>query len=189
MVDDDGTAYLIHTSYFWQTAGNITIEKLSADYLSSTLQNSGILATGCEAPAMFKRNGIYYALFDTFCGFGPSGTGAQVWTAASPLGPYTYKGNVNRTNGNPIISTSKNPHIAQITTASGPAYLWTRSRKTRGRCGRGSARFRERSSSASPTRRRQQGPLRLVTCTRSRVHSRTARCMAGVGRGRAGYAS
>ncbi|MCO5934943.1 hypothetical protein NAF17_05290 [Mucilaginibacter sp. RB4R14] len=35
-IDDDGTAYLAFTD--WRTKGSITIEKLSADYLTGKLR-------------------------------------------------------------------------------------------------------------------------------------------------------
>jgi hypothetical protein len=47
-----------------------------------------------EAPAMFKRKGLYYALFGNCCCFCGHGSGIGVYTAAHPLGPYTYHDNV-----------------------------------------------------------------------------------------------
>ena len=43
-----------------------------------------------EAPAIFKREGIYYALFGKCCCFCGHGSGSGVYTAAHPLGPWTY---------------------------------------------------------------------------------------------------
>jgi hypothetical protein len=79
LVDDDGSAYLIYTSI--ADKHSISIEKPASDYLSSTLQNRGFLASGCEAPALFKRQKRYYALFDKCCCFCSEGSGAQVWVA------------------------------------------------------------------------------------------------------------
>lgn len=105
-VDTDGTAYLIYNTI---SGHDVSIERLSSDYLSSTQQSSGFLPpTFCEAPAMFKRNGIYYALFDTCCAFCTEGSGARVSTATSPLGPYTFQNNINRT------SSSSYPVAAAI---------------------------------------------------------------------------
>jgi hypothetical protein len=73
----------------------ISVEKLSDDYLSSTGENSGFVAGNCESPAMFKRNGTYYLLTDNTCAFGPQGSGTMVYTAPSPIGPFTYRGNNN----------------------------------------------------------------------------------------------
>jgi hypothetical protein len=47
---------------------------------------------GFEAPVLFKRNGVYYALFGPMCCFCYQGSGIRVYTAPHPLGPYTYQG-------------------------------------------------------------------------------------------------
>jgi hypothetical protein len=47
---------------------------------------------GYEAPTMFKRNGIYYAMFGYQCCFCEQGSGIRVYTATAPLGPYVYQG-------------------------------------------------------------------------------------------------
>jgi hypothetical protein len=121
-VDDDGTGYLIYTSI--QRQHGISIERLADDYLGSTQQTSGILAHGCEACAMFRRNDLYYAVFDNCCCFCREGTGARVYTARSPLGPYTLRGNINRDEkGKPIIAAQQT-HIARLPTARGTEYLW-----------------------------------------------------------------
>ena len=122
LVDDDGTAYLIYTSI--EKKHSISVEKLAADYLSSTLENSGFLGSGCEAPALFNRGKLYYALFDTTSCFGPAGTGAQVHVAEKPLGPYQPKGNINRdAAGKPIISAQQT-YVAQLPTSRGTVYIW-----------------------------------------------------------------
>ena len=74
-VDDDGTAYFIYTVIAQDHA--IRVEQLTADYLTSTGKTSGVLARGSEAPVMFRRNGIYYALFDKCCCFCPGGSGRE----------------------------------------------------------------------------------------------------------------
>lgn len=126
MVDDDGAGYLIYTSALTASTGDhaISIERLSDDYLSSTQQNSGVLATGCEAPSLFKRGDTYYALFDSCCCFGPAGTGARVYTASSPLGTYTYRNNINRDAGGTPIIAAQQTYVAQIPTENGTMYMW-----------------------------------------------------------------
>jgi hypothetical protein len=122
--DTDGAGYVIYTSIAKNHA--ISIEKLSEDYLASTQENSGVLGTNCEAPVLFKRQGIYYALFDNCCCFCPQGSGVRIYTASKPLGPYTGKEplNINRdAKGVPIIRAQQT-HVAQIPTASGMAYIW-----------------------------------------------------------------
>jgi len=122
MVDEDGTGYLIYTSI--ANNHSISIEKLTPDFLATTLENSGFLANGCEAPALFKRQKRYYALFDGCCCFGPEGSGAQVWIAEKPLGPYTQHGNINRDyTGNPIIPAQQT-FVAQLPISRGTAYIW-----------------------------------------------------------------
>ena len=93
-VDDDGTGYFIYTVIGEDHA--IRIERLTSDFLGSTGEVSDILARNCEAPVMFRRGSLYYALFDSCCCFCPEGSGAQVYTATAPLGPYTLRGNINR---------------------------------------------------------------------------------------------
>lgn len=149
-VDDDGTAYLAYTSGlsgdFSVTVEpiphhQICVEKLTPDYLGSTLQTSAFVAGNCEGPSMFKRGGVYYLLFDNTCAFCGGGSGARVYTAAAPLGPFTYRGNINiqaasavglpspwtspgtgRTN---CIIAAQQTHVATLPTpASGMVYLW-----------------------------------------------------------------
>ncbi len=121
-VDDDGSGYVIYTSIALNHG--ISIEKLSGDFLSSTQEGTGILAEGCEACAMFQRDGKYYAMFDDCCCFCPQGSGARVYSASSPLGPYTLCGNINRKeDGTPTIPAQQT-HVAQIPGANGMQYIW-----------------------------------------------------------------
>lgn len=101
-VDDDGKAYL---SYNTIKGHQVSVEALNDDYTASTLQGSDFLARDCEAGSMFKRNGLYYLLTDYTCCFCTQGSGAKVFTASSPLGPYTYKQNINRYPGaaSPVV--------------------------------------------------------------------------------------
>jgi hypothetical protein len=75
----------------------IIVERLADGLRHGTGDICGPLAWNCEAPAMFRRNGIYYALFDNTCCWCSAGTGCRVYTATDPLGPYTYRGDINRT--------------------------------------------------------------------------------------------
>ena len=72
-VDDDGTGYAIYSANHW-----MFVDKLSPDYLSGsgepgTVQLGGIYFV--EAPAIIKRQGLYYALFDHCCCFCYQGSG------------------------------------------------------------------------------------------------------------------
>jgi len=149
-VDDDGTAYITYTnggdgSTFGEKVEpidhhQICVEKLSPDYLSPTNETSGLIAGNCEAPAMFKRNGTYYLLFDNTCAFGIYGSGARVYTSTAPLGPYQYRGNINvkaadaRTvpiswtwpgTGRPdCIIRAQQTFVATLPTSHGAVYIW-----------------------------------------------------------------
>jgi hypothetical protein len=87
-VDDDGTAYLAFTD--WRTGGRIAIEKLDASYTSGTGAHVEAVTPGStEAPALFRRNGVYYLTYsDPNCGY-CGGTGTSYRTASSPLGPWS----------------------------------------------------------------------------------------------------
>lgn len=148
-VDDDGCGYLEYTvglggDFDVQTEPiphhQICVERLTPDYLATTRESSDFVAGNCESPAMFKRNGIYYLLFDNTCCFGVDGSGARVYTASSPLGPFSYRGNINIQadaardvaspwttpgTGRPnCIIKAQQTHVARLPAASGTVYLW-----------------------------------------------------------------
>lgn len=78
---------------------HMVIERLLPNALDSALD---ISPTGrfifpeyfIEAPALFERNGVYYALFGHCCCYCYQGSGAIVHTAPHPLGPWTSLGDV-----------------------------------------------------------------------------------------------
>ena len=148
-VDDDGTGYLTYTVGVGGNFGvkvepiphhQICVEKLTPDYLGSTREAGPFVAGNCESPAMFKRNNLYYLLFDNTCCFCTDGAGARVYTATVPMGPFTYRGNINIkaapacdlpspwTNpgsGRPdCIIKAQQTHVATLPTPSGLVYLW-----------------------------------------------------------------
>lgn len=100
-IDDDETAYLLYNTIDGHKA---SIEKLSKDYQKSTLENSGVIARGCEAGAIFKRGGKYYFLTDNTCCFCSEGTGARVYISEYPLTGYQLKNNINRYPGIPATA-------------------------------------------------------------------------------------
>jgi len=97
-VDDEGTGYYIYTSMGDDYA--VRVERLTPDYLGPSGKTSDILATGCEAPVLFRRNNLYYALCGPLCPDCPKGSEVMVFTSTSPLGPFTIKSNINRRSGN-----------------------------------------------------------------------------------------
>lgn len=121
-VDDDGTGYFIYTVI--GQGHSVRVERLTPDYLGSTGETSEVLATGCEAPAMFRRSGTYYALTDNACCFCARGTGARVFTATSPLGPYTYRRNINRDAVQKPIVAAQQTYVARLPGPDGDVYLW-----------------------------------------------------------------
>eukprot|EP00051_Salpingoeca_urceolata_P027193 m.480382 g.480382 ORF g.480382 m.480382 type:complete len:366 (+) comp21810_c0_seq1:160-1257(+) len=135
-VDDDNTAYLIYTVV---TEGHrMTIEKLAPDWLTSTHETSGFIgASFVESPALFKRKGIYYALFGHCCCFCQAGSGIGVYTSSSPLGPYSAGYNIgcdyNGTkgpfgcgvDGGFAITQAQQNCVFQVQTSGGAEWLWT----------------------------------------------------------------
>jgi hypothetical protein len=121
-VDSDGTGYFIYTAIGQNHS--IRIQRLTPDFLGVTNDTSGVLARGCEAPALFRNRDRYYALFDSTCCFCSSGSGVRVLVATNPLGPYTEKANINRkADGGPRVQ-GQQTFVAQVLTPAGPAFLW-----------------------------------------------------------------
>eukprot|EP00043_Microstomoeca_roanoka_P006211 m.61088 g.61088 ORF g.61088 m.61088 type:complete len:425 (-) comp13322_c0_seq2:21-1295(-) len=137
LVDDDGAGYLIYTSVVM--GHNISVERLNSDFLSSTLENSGFFGeTFVEAPNLFKRKGVYYALFGHCCCFCSEGSGIGVYTATSPLGPYMSRGNIGCSypgpkgpmgcgvdNGVSITQAQQNVVFTVTSSDNSKAYVWT----------------------------------------------------------------
>ena len=92
-VDNDETGYYIYTAL--NEGGAVRVERLAPDYLAATGETSGILAMNTEAPVLFRRNDVYYALCGPRCAFCPEGSEVQVLTSASPLGPFVSKARSN----------------------------------------------------------------------------------------------
>jgi hypothetical protein len=97
-IDDDAKAYL---SYNTINGHKVSVEALDENYTASTLQGSDFIAEHCEAGSMFKKGNLYYLLTDYTCCFCTQGSGARVFAASNPLGPYVFKQNINRYAGAP----------------------------------------------------------------------------------------
>ncbi|PST83634.1 hypothetical protein C7T94_13945 [Pedobacter yulinensis] len=117
-VDEDGTGYIAYTD--WRTKGTIVIEELTGDYLSGTGKHvKSVTAGKTEAPALFKRKGLYYVTYsDPNCGY-CSGTGTSYKTAKSPLGPWSEGIRIsnNSCGGQPSF-------VSPIELATGTIYLY-----------------------------------------------------------------
>lgn len=122
-VDNDGTGYFIYTVI--DQNHSIRVEKLAPDFLASTGESGDVLGQNCEAPAVFRREQTYYALFDNCCCFCQQGSGARVYTSSSPLGPFIKRDNINRVpaTGKPIVNAQQT-WVAQIPTETGTAFIW-----------------------------------------------------------------
>jgi hypothetical protein len=105
-VDDDEKAYL---SYNTIKGHKVSVELLDENYTASTQEGTPFIAEHCEAGSMFKRNGLYYLMTDYTCCFCTQGSGAKVFTSNSPLGPFTYRQNINRYAGvaSPLLQDGK----------------------------------------------------------------------------------
>lgn len=121
-VDNDGTGYFIY-SVIGQNH-SIWIDRLTPDFLSSTGQVSGVLGTGCEAPAMFRHGGRYYVLFGRTCCFCKAGSGVRVYVSSKPLGPYVRLRNINRRKNGERIIAAQQTFIAQIPGPKGTLFIW-----------------------------------------------------------------
>lgn len=115
--DDDGTGYIVYTD--WRSSGDLVVERLTASDLSGTGTYARLGQSSTEAPALFKRNGVYYLTYsDPNCGY-CSGTGTSYRTASSPLGPWSapIKLTTNSCGGQPSF-------VSAIPTTTGTAYLY-----------------------------------------------------------------
>ncbi|TSD66718.1 family 43 glycosylhydrolase [Inquilinus sp. KBS0705] len=94
-VDDDGKAYHIFSA---EENYTLDIAELNEDYTAHTGKFTRVYAGHqTEAPAIFKRNGVYYLIGSGTTGWDPNP--ARWFSAKSIWGPWTY-------NGNPCVGTN-----------------------------------------------------------------------------------
>jgi len=87
--DDNYTAYVI------VTATNFCINKLDNTYMNGTNETASITPpSSAEAPNLFKRNNLYYAMYGKGCCACTGGSNAWVSNSSKPLGPFTLKDDV-----------------------------------------------------------------------------------------------
>jgi hypothetical protein len=122
-VDEDGTGYFIYTVIGQSHA--VRVEQLARDYLASTGKFSQVLAINCEAPVLFRRSNRYYAITGRCCCYCSEGSGARVFTASSPLGPFQERGNINPSlvNAPPTIAAQQT-WVAQLPGEHSLMYIW-----------------------------------------------------------------
>jgi hypothetical protein len=114
--DGDGSAYLITSA-----AGNADLDifKLTDDYTGIASEVADPWpGTYREAPAVFKRNGVYFALTSANSGWSPNQQAyatatslAGPWTAMTPVGDHTAYG-------------SQTAYVQAIQGTSGTSYLY-----------------------------------------------------------------
>ncbi|HVW16362.1 MAG TPA: glycoside hydrolase family 43 protein [Mucilaginibacter sp.] len=87
--DEDGKAYIIYAS---ENNKTMHVCQLSKDYLSPTQKYSRVLVgRKREAPALFKKNGMYYLITSACTGWSPNA--AMYAVSDNIFGPYTEHGN------------------------------------------------------------------------------------------------
>ena len=82
---------------------------------------------------------MYYLLFDNTCAFCRAGSGARVYVSNGPLGPYTFRGNINmrsnsRTEGRSWTGPgtgrddaklpAQQADVVELPAAAGTLYMW-----------------------------------------------------------------
>jgi beta-xylosidase len=116
-VDDDLNAYIVYTD--WKRAGDLVIERLDASYTTGTGQYVRLGLQHVEAPALFKRQGIYYLTYsDPNCGL-CGGTGTSYMKSDFPLGPWTAGAKISDDScgGQPS-------HVTRIPSGDSALYLY-----------------------------------------------------------------
>ncbi|MCX4814738.1 RICIN domain-containing protein [Streptomyces sp. NBC_01239] len=115
-VDTDGTAYMVSAA---NENYDLHIYRLTADYTAI----AGLVANPWvgghrEAPALFKRNGVYFMLTSAATGW--SANQQQYATATSIGGPWTAFTNV----GDSTAYNSQTAHVLPVQGTSGTSYLY-----------------------------------------------------------------
>ena len=96
----DGAAYIIYGSQFYMSIEKLTPDFLDVDGAAGNASIAGGQFGGSvfpeyfvEAPVLFERQGTYYAMYGHCCCFCHQGSGAVVYTAKHPMGPWAPQGN------------------------------------------------------------------------------------------------
>jgi hypothetical protein len=91
--EPSGDGYLLYTARDPKAGRHLRIEALRSDFLSSAWEIGGATSPFFgdvgEAPAMFQRRGVYYAVWGGFCCFcmsGEHGHLCQQWESFGPNG-------------------------------------------------------------------------------------------------------
>ncbi|MFD9325851.1 RICIN domain-containing protein [Streptomyces sp. NPDC060065] len=115
-VDTDGTGYMISAA---RENYDLQIYRLTADYTGIAALAADPWHNGHrEAPALFKRNGVYFMLTSGATGWSPNQQ--QYATATSITGPWTAMTNV----GDSTTFGSQTAYVLPVQGTSGTSYLY-----------------------------------------------------------------
>ncbi|MER5791631.1 RICIN domain-containing protein [Streptomyces sp. NPDC001980] len=115
-VDTDGTAYMVSAA---NENADLHIYKLTADYTGiDNLVANPWAGASREAPALFKRNGVYFMLTSAATGWSPNQQ--KYATATSLAGPWTSWTNV----GDSTAYGSQTAYVLTVSGTSGTSYLY-----------------------------------------------------------------
>lgn len=122
-----GPAYVVYTSLISAPAPNhrMSVELLAPDYTDSARTgSSGFFGdAGVEAPALFRRGPVYYALFGACCCYCQPGSAIAVHTAPSPLGPWATRGTIDVRAPSACGAIGRQAAAAMLVAAAGGAPL------------------------------------------------------------------
>ncbi|MDB5150287.1 MAG: beta-glucanase [Mucilaginibacter sp.] len=109
-VDDDGKAYHVFSS---EENYTLDLAELTPDYTGHTGKFIRIyVGHQTEAPALFKRNGIYYMIGSGCTGWAPNA--ARWFSAKSIWGPWTYHGNPCQGLDSKITYGGQSTHVLPV---------------------------------------------------------------------------
>ncbi|GAB7105223.1 RICIN domain-containing protein [Streptomyces phaeofaciens JCM 4814] len=115
-VDTDGTGYMVSAA---NENYDLHIYRLTADYTAvDSLVANPWPGGHREAPALFKRNGVYFMLTSGATGWNPNQQ--QYATATSLTGPWTAMANV----GDSTAFGSQTAYVLPVQGTSGTSYLY-----------------------------------------------------------------
>ncbi len=119
-VDDNGKAYHIYSS-----EENLTLQiaELSDDYLSHTGKYIRIFPGGHnEAPAIFKKDGVYWMITSGCTGWAPNE--ARMMSATSIWGPWTQHPNPCVGENAKLTFSGQSTYILPVKTQKGTEYIF-----------------------------------------------------------------
>ncbi|NJP91775.1 family 43 glycosylhydrolase [Nonomuraea sp. FMUSA5-5] len=114
-VDTDGAGYMISAA---NENYDLHVYRLSADFTDVTTLVRMWAGDHREAPALFKRGGVYFLLTSAATGWQPNQ--AQYATATSITGPWTAWQNV----GDPLTYGSQPAFVLPVQGTTGTSYLY-----------------------------------------------------------------